>query len=602
MLADASTAEEAERLPVLDFQIGLSLAKLKATAEGLDARLRTLLLEQATRLEGLVEGPDSIIDARRRELALIGEGEEGIARTASLSAELTAAVDELGSAARGDIGKAIQDALSVQRSSTRALVAVVVLSIITSALIVWLYVGGHIARRLAALSEGMLAIADGRLRTPVAVTGTDEIAAMAQAVEIFRRNAIELGQLLEERKETATRLEQLVAERTRELNEKSRQLEAASKYKSHFLASASHDLRQPLHALNLFVAQLRAGGEASDRDRLVERIDAAVNSMNELFESLLDMSKLEAGAFEPNVVEFPVERALECIEMTFAGAAKQKGLRLSVVRSDAWVRSDPVLLERILMNLVSNAVRCTERGGVVIGCRRRGESLRIDICDSGPGIPVEEQGNIFSNALRPTVGRSQSDGLGLGLTIVERLGRLLDHAVEFDSRPGQGSRFSVWIPFVAEPRAALETAVSPAVADPARDKLVVVIDDDPLVLEGMRSILQSWGCRLLSAESEETARSKIRDEARRPDLIISDYRLANGRTGIQAIEQIRCESGAEIPAFLISGDTAPEGLREARDHGIHLLHKPVLPMQLRAMLSRSLKPRGNTEAPVPSME
>lgn len=592
MLAEASTTAQPRRLPILSFQLGLALRDLEETAAGLGPKLRPLFLEQVAKLREFVAGPNAIAEARKQELALVEKGEQRLAEAGRLSAQLTAAVDQLGSAARRDIGEAIRAALSVQRLSTRILVVVVALSLLTSVLIVWRYVGGNIVRRLTVLSRSMLAIAGGRLRTPVAVQGTDEIAAMGRAVEIFRRNAIDLERLLEERERTATQLEQRVEERTRELSDKSRQLEIANKYKSHFLASASHDLRQPLHALNLFVAQLHTESDSAERSRLVARIDAAVSSMNELFESLLDMSKLEAGILQPQLAEFPIVQAFERIETTFADAARQKGLRLSVVPSSAWVRSDFVLLERILMNLAANAVRCTARGGVVVGCRRRGGQLRIDVCDSGPGIPQEQQQHLFGEYHRlASTGPERGGGFGLGLAIVDRLGRLLNHQVELDSRPGHGSRFSVSVPLVAQRHGAAEASPSPAITDPARGKRVVVIDDDPLVIEGMGGILRSWGCHLSAADSEETALANVIAEGRRPDLIISDYRLADGKTGIEAIERLRGELGAMIPAFLISGDTAPERLRDAHEHGIHLLHKPVPPLRLRAMFNRLLKTR-----------
>lgn len=599
MLAEASLTEQPQRLPIVDFQLGLALDDLVEISAGLDSRLRPLYLEHVARLREFVEGPNAIVDARRRELALVAEGEERLAETADLSAQLTAAVDELGSVAKQDIDTAIHDALSVQRLSSRALVALVALSLLTSVLIVWLYVGGNIVRRLRALSDGMLAIAGGRLRTPVAVQGTDEIAAMARAVEVFRRNAIDLERLLDERKATAAQLERQVEERTRELSEKSKQLEVANRYKSHFLSSASHDLRQPLHALNLFVAQLHSGPDSAERSRLVNRIDAAVSSMNELFEVLLDMSRLEAGILQPQFAEFPIERLLEHIRTNFADAARDKGVSLSVVPSGAWVRSDPVLLERILMNLVSNALRCTAHGGVVAGCRRRGGRMRIDVCDSGPGIAPEQRQKIFGEYYRIDPAGQEGGGFGLGLAIVERLGRLLDHDIELDSRPGHGSRFSVSVPRVAGRQGAAETPVPALVADPARGRLVVVIDDDALALEGMSGILESWGCDLVTAASTETALTRLCAQGRRPDLIIADYRLAHGTTGIQAVKRLRGELGASIPAFLISGDTAPERLRDAHRHGMHLLHKPVSPMRLRAMLNRLLKSSPAAKASAP---
>jgi two-component system, sensor histidine kinase len=266
---------------------------------------------------------------------------------------------------------------------------------------------------------------------------------------------------------------------------------------------------------------------------------------------------------------------------------------LRVVPSSAWVRSDMILLERILLNLVSNAVRYTERGSVVVGCRHRGDALRIDVSDSGAGIPPDQQQNIFAefyqlNAADP----DRRTGLGLGLAIVDRLGRLLGHRIDLDSRPGRGSRFSVAVPLVAERRGAPEAPISPAaIADPVLGKLVVVIDDDPLVLEGMSGILRSWGCNVVTAASEKAALSGVAAQAQQPDMIISDYRLANGTTGIEAIERLRGALGDSIPAFLISGDTAPERLRDASANGFQLLHKPVPPIRLRAMLNQLLRAR-----------
>jgi CheY-like chemotaxis protein len=312
--------------------------------------------------------------------------------------------------------------------------------------------------------------------------------------------------------------------------------------------------------------------------------------MNELFEALLDMTKLEAGILRTNVTEFPVARLLERIETTFADAARKKGLKLRIVGSDAWVTSDPILLERILLNLVSNAVRYTEKSGVVVGCRRHGNQLRIDVCDTGAGIPEEQRQRIFGEFYQMAgTAEARSGGLGLGLAIVDRLGRLLDHKVELQSRIGRGSRFSVTVPLAVPPRAAAEAAAPSAVADPARGKRVLVIDDDTLVLDGMRGILQSWGCEVQTATSGDAALAGLSINGGPPDLIISDSALADGKTGIEAIQRLREAVGAPIPAFVITGDTAPERLREASAAGFHLLHKPVSPMALRTTLNRLLR-------------
>lgn len=397
----------------------------------------------------------------------------------------------------------------------------------------------------------------------------------------------------------AARAEANLEDKSRQLEMANRQLEMADKYKSHFLASASHDLRQPLHALNLFVAQLQTGKKPAERRRLVSGIDAAVASMNELFETLLDMTKLEAGILQAHPAEFAVQRLFDRVVTTFTELARKKGLSLRVVPCSAWVRSDPILLERILLNLVSNAVRYTARGGIVVGCRRRATQLRIDVCDTGAGIPEDQRQRIFSEFYQlATPAPDRQAGLGLGLAIVDRLGRLLGHPVQLQSDPGRGSRFSVSVPLAAEPRDTVQLPVALHAADLARGKRVMVIDDDVLVLDGMRGILQSWGCCVQTAASGAAAVASVADGGAPPDLIISDLRLADSESGIEVIERLREALGAPVPAFLISGDTAPERLREASAGGYHLLQKPVSPMTLRTTLSRLLK-RYEARAPSP---
>jgi len=372
------------------------------------------------------------------------------------------------------------------------------------------------------------------------------------------------------------------------------QLELANLAKARFLASASHDLRQPLHALNLFVDQLRDERSPAERNRLLGRVDTAVASMNELFDALLDISKLDAGVLTPAVSEFPVAHLLTRIETTFVAAAREKGLILRVVPNSAWIRSDFILLERILLNLVSNAVQNTARGGVVVGCRRRGDRVRIDVCDTGVGIPKNEQRKIFSEFYQLAAAQGDSrGGLGLGLAIVDRLCRLLDHPLELISAIDKGSRFSVSVPLAAATRPTVESsALYRTIVDSLAGKLIVVVDDDPLVLDGMCGLLKRWGCSVVTARSDDAALKALRECERSPDLIISDFRLAHGKTGLDVIERLRGAFGAAIPAFLISGDTAPARLQEASASGCHLLHKPVPPITLRAMVSQLIKTEG----------
>jgi signal transduction histidine kinase/integral membrane sensor domain MASE1 len=428
----------------------------------------------------------------------------------------------------------------------------------------------------------MIAIPLMRESVPIGV-----LVILRQTLRPFTEREIELATTVADQAVIAlenVRLFEALQVSTRELGE-------ANRAKSRFIAAASHDLRQPLHALGLFVARLQGRVKAAERSRIVEQIDASVAAMNELFNDLLDMSKLDSGVVAPNISEFPIAQLLERTESTFSATARNKGLSLRIVGNSAWVRSDLILLERILLNLVSNAVRYTARGKVLVGCRLRGRKLRIDVCDSGPGIPVDEHISIFREFYQlggPR--RERQGGMGLGLAIVDRLCRLLKHEIDFASELGKGSRFSVLVPSVAaralivEPKVSVHTTL-----DSIGGKLVVVIDDDPVVLDSTGGLLRSWGCHVLTVGSARVALAGLAEFNQSPDLIICDYQLSDGQTGVEAIEELRKSLNLPIPAFLISGDTTPERMREVRTSGYHLLHKPVRPRALRAMLSVFLK-------------
>ena len=459
---------------------------------------------------------------------------------------------------------------SIQRSGT-LLAAALALALLASVLLARRMVGP-----IQALRMGAERIGSGDLSQRLSIKTGDEFEALGEQFNSM-----------------TARLEESYATLERKVEERTHQLQLANLAKARFLAVATHDLRQPLHALGLFVAQLRTRLEAKQRDHLTERIDAAVAAINELFNALLDISKLDAGVVAPDFSEFPIDNLLKRIETTFAPAAREKGLRLRIVPSRAWVRSDSIMLERILINLASNAVRYTVEGGVVIGCRRRGGQVRIDVYDTGIGIPEDQQRNVFAEFYRlGSPDRELSGGLGLGLAIVDRLGRLLDHPIGLASQSGRGTRLSVSVPMAAVRERALEPSLLlGAVIDALRGKLIVIIDDDALVLDGMRGLLESWRCQVVAAQSDDAALASLASHDRRPDLIISDYQLADGRTGYAAIEHLRSALCAPVPAFLISGDTAPERLREARASGYHLLHKPIGPAALRATLNHFLRDR-----------
>jgi signal transduction histidine kinase len=462
---------------------------------------------------------------------------------------------------------------SVMRSGVLLLVA----------LLLALFAGLLLARRMVVpirtLSEGAARIGSGDLGQHISIKTGDELETLGDQFNNM-----------------ASRLQESYATLEHKVEERTRQLEVANQAKSRFLATASHDLRQPLHALGLFVAQLHGRTRADDRKRIVAGIEAALSATNELFNALLDISKLDSGVLTSKLTNFPVTQLLKRIETTFTGVAREKGLALRIVSSDAWVRSDVILLERIASNLVSNAIRYTSSGGVLVGCRRRGEALRIEVWDTGAGIPRDQQQLIFSEFYRlHHSDGDQGGGLGLGLAIVDRLGRLLKHPVEIKSVLGQGSRFSIAVPTVRRPA----VAVKPKGAAPTRflapsGRLVVVIDDDPLVLEGMGGLIRSWGCSVVTGNTDSAVLAGLAKYDDPPDVIISDYHLRDGGTGLEAITRLRDALTATIPAFLMSGDTNPNPLRDARANGYSLLHKPVEPAVLRALLAQVLNNRPMT--------
>jgi signal transduction histidine kinase/ActR/RegA family two-component response regulator len=451
--------------------------------------------------------------------------------------------------------------------------------LLLAALTVAIFAGLFLARRMVVpirtLSKGAAEIGGGDLTKRIVINTGDELEALGDQF-----NAM------------AARLQESYAGLESKVEERTRQLEAANQAKSRFVAAASHDLRQPLHALGLFVAQLHGRLRAAERSQIISRIEAALSAMNELFSALLDISKLDAGATTVNITVFPVAQLLAHAETTFAGAAREKKLSFRALPSDAWVRSDFILLQQIVFNLVQNALRYTHGGGVLVGCRKRGDQLRIEVWDSGIGIPPDQHDKIFGEFYRlGEPDRDRRAGLGLGLAIVDRLCRLLDHPIEVKSIVGKGSVFAVTVPHAPADKRAIEASIVPR-SQPSlsHDKLVLVIDDDPLVLEGMGGIFRKWGCRVVTADSDSKALKAATAQDDVPDLIISDYHLANGRTGIATIEWLRGELSAQIPAFLISGDTDPATLHEAKVKGFHLLHKPVDPMALRAMFNQAVKP------------
>jgi CheY-like chemotaxis protein len=358
--------------------------------------------------------------------------------------------------------------------------------------------------------------------------------------------------------------------------------------KSRFLAAASHDLRQPLHALGLFAGALEDRIREPEAWELVSKIQDSTRALGEMFDALLDVSRLDAGVMDVHVTDVSLLPLLQRLEAEFTPQTRRKGLRLRVIPSRLAVRSDPVLLSRILQNLVSNAIRYTDQGRIVVGCRRRGAQVRLEVADSGRGIAPERRREIFEefHRVEPDPART-GEGLGLGLSIVERLARLLDHRIDVDSTPGRGSVFTITVPRASR--------VAQPSEHPAHAPLhlggvsVLVVDDDATVLDATRQQLERWGCHVRAAPSAVEACDPERLAASSPDVIVADYQLAGGATGIEAIAAIRVMLGRPVPAVLVTGATSPDALGAARAGGFPLLHKPLAPAKLRAALTQLVR-------------
>lgn len=382
----------------------------------------------------------------------------------------------------------------------------------------------------------------------------------------------------------AIRLRLEKQELAHQLQEEKLAAEEANRAKSRFLAAASHDLRQPLHAVNLFVEALRQEKDPARTSQILEHLSVSTRALEELLNELLDISKLEAGLFRPEIRTFHLQELFDSLERELRPVAEEKGIELGFVATHLQVRSDPHMLGRILRNIITNAIQHTEAGAVLVGCRRKRRHAAIAVYDTGPGIAPEHHRAIFREFYQ--LGNPERDrrkGLGLGLAIVDGLCRVLGHPLELRSRLGRGSAFFVRVPIAVAEAPDLGTAQEP---DPSglQGCSVLVIDDEPAICQAMTDVLTLWGCRVLSAESAQEALTRMAETGFVPEAIIADYRL-RGYTGTEAIAAIRHALGQTVPAAILTGDTAPERLREASASGLLLLHKPVQPARLRAALT-----------------
>ena len=381
-----------------------------------------------------------------------------------------------------------------------------------------------------------------------------------------------------------------------------REAETANRAKTQFFAAASHDLRQPLHALGLFAEALRHRvGADAEVAHLVNSINSSVDALEGLFSELLDITKIDTGGVEARPENFSVEAMFARLRLHFEPTAFEKGLALRFRGGKHFGYADPLLLDRVVRNLLSNAIRYTNDGGILVGARQRGDKLRFEVWDTGLGIRPHEQERIFEEFYQvsndaPPLDPTQRKGLGLGLAIVRRLARVLDAPLRLRSVPGRGTMFSIEIalgqrPKPSEPSVQLRSAIGLTLDR----RLIVIVEDDPGVVGGLLVLLKSWGADVIAFDSygaaAEWAGAAAARKMIRPDLLIVDFRLESGHTGLEVIQAMRGAFGSALPAVIVTGSLMSNQEGEAHAHDFHLLLKPVVPTKLRAMIAFKLGQR-----------
>jgi two-component system, sensor histidine kinase len=402
--------------------------------------------------------------------------------------------------------------------------------------------------------------------------------------------------------ETAIALDHQVLNRTQQLQDALRaiersndylyrakqQAEAASSLKSSVLISVTHDLLQPLNAARLTLSTFAELGVSDHGAALIEQVDRSLLTLEDLLKTLLDISKLDAGVLKPEVRPIPISSLFDPLRNELAPLAAKRGLSLKIRPSSLAVISDQLMLRRILQNLLTNALRYTQRGGVLMGCRQKGGEVQIQVHDTGPGIPEAQRQAIFQEFQRGEADTGDGAGFGLGLSIVRRFATVLGHEIRLSSRVGYGSTFSVTLP-----RTELETF-----SEAGRElqhidfqfsglegAKILIVENDPSSAEAMALLLERWGCDVAKTISTSDALERIGALGGPPDAIIADLHLDRDESGLEAVNAIRQQVRSEIPAMIVTADYSEEAAREAAVYGFELLKKPVKPAEMRSLLS-----------------
>jgi signal transduction histidine kinase/ActR/RegA family two-component response regulator len=471
--------------------------------------------------------------------------------------------------------ESLQDA---QRKALLTATSLVIISALLTAFLAW-RLSTRLTRRIQHVSRAVDRIASGNLQIRVDANPSTELGVLEDGI----------NRMAESLQAHQDELQVRIIHATADLAAKKEEAERANTAKSRFFASASHDLRQPLHALGLFGEALKQRVSSSELKTLASQISSSISSLETLLNALLDVSRLDAGTIEVRKRHFPASQLFDHIQQQFEGPAAAKGLKLTVRPTNWILYSDPVLLERILINLVSNALRYTQNGRIVVAGRKRGNSLLIQVWDTGIGIPENALKTIFEEFVQlNNPDRDREQGLGLGLAIVSRTVNLLGLRIKVHSRVGRGSVFSLEVPLGSTHQISPAESPSQPVAASLQERLAVVVDDEVPILRAMESLFKTWGVGLVTGRNAEDALDQLRQLGSAPDFLITDYSLADNVNGIEVARRFRDAFGADLPVLVLTGDTAPDTMQRISDAGYKIMHKPVRPARLRAALAHLL--------------
>jgi len=463
--------------------------------------------------------------------------------------------------------------VGVEKASSRMTLLASILTVCVVIAIFFFVVKRNISRPLHTLTDAINTF-DVRKNMP---TTSDDLALMARGDE--------LGMV----SRSFDALKRDLHTQDAELRASRDAAEKADRAKSQFLAAASHDLRQPLHAMQMYFAALRRGLKKEENLAILEKVESVSITTGRLLNSLLDVSQLEAGAIQPQFEVFHVQELLRRVSLSFTPAAQQKNLEFRVMPCSLAVRSDPALLERIIGNFISNAIRYTRDGKILLGCRRSGPNVLIQVLDTGIGIPDQKIDMIFEDFYQVNnEERDRSKGLGLGLAIATRLADCLGHRIARKSNLGRGSCFGVSVEMAEMPLVATDTRQSVDFTNNLAGAMVMLIEDDSVVADATTQLLQSWGCEVIWAANAEQASNLVTSSSVVPDIVLADYRLPGGQDGLEVAMALQLATGRAIPTIIVTGESDLHELKEIADMGYLVIRKPVRPAKLRSLINHYL--------------